>query len=546
MTHNVKFRKNISTFSLTMTGVTTIIGSGWLLGTQKIAEIAGPASLISWGIGALVALLVALFYIEMGSIYPSTGGIGYYSHITHGRFCGFLTSWINWLSIVAVAPIEALAVIQYLSKLNAHFALFYDATTRNLTGSGMIFALLLMLLFMLVNYWSVRLFIRFNNVFTLIKVAIPLMTIVALIHAGLHPQNFGHSLAEFMPNGFSSVLTSVVTCGVVMSFNGFQSPLNFSEEIANPKRMLPIAVVSSILIAFIMYLLLQMVFIGNVDPKLASQGWQHINFNSPYVALLLLANMHIMVVLLYADAVISPSVGGVAFIASSARILHSLSKENHIPAFFSKLHAIYHSPRRAIVASTLIGGIFVCLFKGWYNLVAVVSVLHIFSYLAAPIITIANRLKHQHFTDQNYKHFVMPFAHWLAVPLLFALSLLIFYSAWPLVLEMALLIIPGFFFYFYYEYKIYRGKGLSSALQGGVWLILHIACMAVITYLGNNAAGNSISIHTSLILIAVLSIITYVLGVHLCVSKEEYRHPVPGATNPHVSATPSDKQIAVK
>ena len=95
MEQTVDFKKNISTFSLTMTGVTTIIGSGWLLGTQKIAMLAGPASLISWLLGAFVALLVGLFYIEIGSAHPSAGGIGYYSHLTHGRFCGFLTSWIN-------------------------------------------------------------------------------------------------------------------------------------------------------------------------------------------------------------------------------------------------------------------------------------------------------------------------------------------------------------------------------------------------------------------------------------------------------------------
>src|SRR5207302_1522418 len=135
-------------------------------------------------------------------------------------------------------------------------------TSHNLTHGGMVFALILMVFFMFINYWSVQLFIRFNNFFTVIKVVIPLLTIGALAYSGLHMENFGHSLPEFMPNGFSSVFVSVVACGVVMSFNGFQSPLNFSEEISNPKRMLPIAVVSSILLAFVVYMLLQAVFIG--------------------------------------------------------------------------------------------------------------------------------------------------------------------------------------------------------------------------------------------------------------------------------------------
>src|SRR3990167_3815280 len=126
----VKFRKNISTFSLMMTGITAIIGSGWLLATQKIANMAGPAGILSWVVGACVALVVGLLFVEIGSAYPSAGGIGYYSNITHGRFCGFLTSWVNWLAIVTVAPIEAQGVTQYLSQLSPFFNTLYDVRSE--------------------------------------------------------------------------------------------------------------------------------------------------------------------------------------------------------------------------------------------------------------------------------------------------------------------------------------------------------------------------------------------------------------------------------
>lgn len=532
MTKNIKFQKTISTFSLTMTGVTTIIGSGWLLSTQKIAEIAGPASLLSWILGALVALIVGLYYVEIGSMNPSTGGIGYYSHLTHGRFCGFLTSWINWLSIVAVAPIEAQSIVQYLSQINGYFAAFYNVSTHELTHQGIVFALILMFLFMIINYWSVRLFIRFNNLFTIIKVLVPLLTIATLAYAGIHTENFGQSLPEFMPNGFSAVLVSIVSCGVIMSFNGFQSPLNFSEEISNPRRMLPIAVIGSIVIAFVVYLLLQAVFIGNLDPSLiTTQGWQALNFRSPYITLLLLANMHLMIIMVYAGAVISPAACGAAFTASSARILHSLSHEKHMPAFLSMLHPTYHSPRYAIIACTLVGCIFLFLFKGWYSLVAVISVLHIFSYLPAPIVTIANRLKHKRFLSQKkHHHFIMPLAHWLATPLLFVLSALIFYSSWPAEGEMALLIFPGLLFYFYYEYKTYRGVGFAQALKGAAWLIIHIIGISIITYLGNNTtAGNVIDTPTSMLLIAGLSLFTNIVGAYL----------------PYYQAEPSEDKVPV-
>lgn len=518
MEQTVNFKKNISTFSLTMTGVTTIIGSGWLLGTQKIAMLAGPASLVSWLLGALVALLVGLFYIEIGSAHPSAGGIGYYAHLTHGRFCGFLTSWINWLSIVAVPPIEAQSIVQYLSQLNPDFAHIYNVTTHNLTLPGMSFAVLLMLAFMYINYWSVQFFIRFNNFFTILKIVVPLLTIGCLTYNGLHAQNFGTNLHQFMPFGIKSILTSVVTCGVVMSFNGFQSPLTFSEEIKSPRTQLPIAVISSILFALVVYFLLQIVFIGSIDPARLVQGWANINYRSPYVDLLLLANMQIMVTLVYVGSVISPGVCGAAFLASSSRVLYSISHEKHLPPFLSQLHPVFKNPRNAIITCTLIGFIFLFLFKGWFELVAVISVMHLFSYLPAPIVTIAYRKKNPEILKAK-DQFIMPFGKIVAPILLFILSILLFYAKWPLTGEMLVLILPGLCFYFYYEYKTYHYNGFVKALKGASWLIYYIIGISLIAYAGDNPTlgQNFINPVESVVLLALLSLTAYIYGAFLAV-----------------------------
>ncbi len=518
---SVQFKKNISTFSLVMTGLTSIIGSGWLLGTQKIAELTGPASILSWVVGAIIALVVGMFYVEIGSAFPSAGGIGYYSHITHGRFCGFLTSWINWLSIVAVPPIESMSVIQYLSQINAKFMLLYTPANHSLSHIGIIAAVALMLVFMLVNYWSVQFFIRFNNIFTLIKMVVPILTIICLFYSGLHATNFGANMAGFMPYGVRSVMTSIITCGVVMSFNGFQAPLTFSEEINNPKKMLPIAVALSILIALILYVLLQIVFVGSLSPSELAQGWAHVNFRSPYIDLLMLANLQIMVTIIYAGSVISPGVCGTAFVASSSRIMYSLSHEKHLPSLLSKLNPVYHNPRNAIIACTLVGCIFLFIFKGWYELVAVISVLHIFSYLAAPIITIANRTKNKEVMKES-DQFKLKGAYILAPVLMFVLSILLFYAAWPLTGEMLILIIPGLLFFFYYERKYFKDEKFSSLFKGASWLIYYIIGISLIAYLGDNPKhGNLISVTTSMILLAVLSVAVYIYGAFFAVDKQK-------------------------
>jgi amino acid transporter len=516
----VHFRKNLSLFSLTMTGVTAIVGSGWLLGTQKIAEIAGPAGILSWILGAIVALLVGLFYVEIGSANPSAGGIGYYAHVTHGRFCGFLTSWINWLSVLAVAPIEAQGIVQYISQLSPKMMLLYSVQSHNLTAAGIVASIGFMFFFMFINYWSVKIFTRFNNFFTILKVIVPILTIIALIHIGLHRANFGYTYTEFMPGGLKSILISVVSCGVVMSFNGFQSPMTFSEEIKDPKRMLPIAVIASIMIALVLYVMLQIVFTGAVSPAMLTQGFAHVNLRSPYVDLLMMANLQIMVTIIYAGSVISPTACGAAFLASSSRILYSMADNKHMPVFLSVINPIYKNPRKAVVTSTIIGCLYLFLFRGWYHLVAVISVLHVFSYIAAPIITMANRIKHKEIL-KSAGQFILPGAKVLAPILLFILSTLLFYAAWPLTGEMLILIVPGLCFYFYYERKNSPDAHFLKSFKGASWLVLYILGISLITFLGDHSDStrNLISTPVSMVLLAILSGVIYVYGAFFCAEK---------------------------
>lgn len=515
------FKRNISLFSLTMTGVTTIIGSGWLLATQKIAQLAGPSAILAWCFGALIALLVGLFYVEIGSAHPSAGGIGYYSHVTHGRFCGFLTSWINWLSIVAVAPLEAQATIQYLSQMSPAMMHLFDMHSHNLSPIGIVIAIGFMLLFMLVNYWSVQFYVRFNNIFTIIKIAVPILTIVVLFAHGFHAQNFGHNEQTMMPGGVRAIFVSVIAGGVIMSFNGFQLPMNFSQEIKSPKKMLPIAIAGSIIFTLILYVLLEAVFIGSIDPaKIAQVGFAGLDFRSPYVDLLMLANLQIMVTLIYAGSAIAPGVCAVTFLASSSRILYALSDNKHLPPFFSVLHPKYRTPRNALVSCTIMGCLFLLLFKGWYQLVAVISAVHVFSYVAAPVITISNRIKHKEILKAK-DQFILRGAPILAPILLFILSCLLFYAAWPLSTEMLILILPGLCFYFYYEHIYHKDSPFLKSFKGASWLIFYMIGISVITFLGNRpyAAQNLINTETSMILLAVLSLGIYIYGAFFALER---------------------------
>ena len=114
--------RKLGTFALTMTGVGSIIGSGWLFGAWKAAKVAGPAAIFAWILGMAAILLIGLTYAELGAMFPLSGGAVRYAQYSHGSLAGFMAGWANWIAIVSVIPIEAEASVQYMSSWPWHWA----------------------------------------------------------------------------------------------------------------------------------------------------------------------------------------------------------------------------------------------------------------------------------------------------------------------------------------------------------------------------------------------------------------------------------------
>lgn len=64
----------ISLFSGIMLALNSLIGSGWLFGAGTAAKVAGPAAILSWILGAVIIIAIALTYVELGAMFPESGG----------------------------------------------------------------------------------------------------------------------------------------------------------------------------------------------------------------------------------------------------------------------------------------------------------------------------------------------------------------------------------------------------------------------------------------------------------------------------------------
>src|ERR671936_221638 len=148
-------RREIGFIGLLWASTGSIIGSGWLFGAQGALAAAGPAAIISWVIGALAIMLLALVHAELGGMYPGAGGTARFPHYAFGGAVGASFGWFSWLQAVTVAPIEVLATIQYGQHYSFASSWMKLSGGQNvLTGTGIVAAVVLMAIFTGINFLS--------------------------------------------------------------------------------------------------------------------------------------------------------------------------------------------------------------------------------------------------------------------------------------------------------------------------------------------------------------------------------------------------------
>jgi amino acid transporter len=379
--------KKLSLFSATAIGISAIVGSGWLFAGHLAAKEAGPLSIFSWFIGAGLALIIALLLAEIASIYQETGLLSRLFSLTHNHDYGFLIAAANWFVTIFLIPSEAAATIQYLAKSVpsiTNYIFFQD----QLTIYGTILVCILICIYGLLNYWGVNLLARINNIVTLVKLIAPAFVGIVIIFVSFHPINFTNFVANNGTSstyGVGSIFKAVVSSGIFYAFYGFSMIAVFAKELDNPKKNIPIALASSILICLAIYLILQVAFIGAVDPKIVASGWQSLHFSSPLVDLSILIGLNWLSLILYTTATISPSGSGIIYTASGSRMLYAMATDHQMPEIFNKLNPKFFVSRTSLVCTVVLSMALITIFNNWQQIVVVVTVFQLISCIAVPI-----------------------------------------------------------------------------------------------------------------------------------------------------------------
>ena len=382
-----RLRRDVGRTALLFASVGSVIGSGWLLGAMNATQIGGPAAIISWVVGAVAIMLLALIHAELGAMHPVNGGMARFPHYAFGSLVGYGMGWIYYLGSVTLAPVEVEAAIQYADKwINEGFGfhvMHQMGKSVILTAPGYAVAAVLMLLFTAVNLWGVSRLSRANTTIVWWKIAVPVLAIVVLIVTQFHGSNFSAG-GGFAPAGIKGILSAIATGGVVFAYLGFEQAIQFGGESRNPKRNIPFAVVGAMAIGAVVYILLDVAFVGALNPHDVAHGWAKLSFTNqfgPFAALATALGVGWLAVVLYVDAVLSPGGTGLIYTGSSARISYALARNHYIPASFGELDD-RGVPRLGILFAFAVGMIVFLPFPGWQKLVSFITSVSVIIYAA--------------------------------------------------------------------------------------------------------------------------------------------------------------------
>ncbi len=506
MTLNRRF----TPLSLLMLSINGMVGSAWLFAPLYAAKIAGAAAIIAWLVGGLATAVIALTFAEVSGLFPVAGGSAQIPQKSHGLFTSFMASWIAWLSALTMAPIEVQAILQYASTYFTSLV-YFDKGIPILTGIGMIWATILMLSFCIINIVSYKGLLRSNFLIFSFKVLVILLVIFVLINTSFHPANFSGMLTtSFSLSGWQTILTAVATGGIAFAFTGFKHGVELAGETKNQEVAIPLAVVGSVIGSLLLYIGLQIAFIGAISPDKLANGWSHLGFAGdvgPFAGLAAGLGIMWLVKLLYIDATVSPGGCGVVYVTSTARILYAMSQIGFLPRWLQYLNQ-QKFPVAAILVNFCLGMFLFLPLPGWQAMVSFLVSGMVISYAMGPIALLCMRLEMPH----EKRSFRLPAAKIICPIAFYFCNLLSYWCGWETLYKLGVALGIGLLFFIF---ACVRGRLSSSnlGLRSGMWMIPYLAGLLIISWLGAFGGKNIITFGWDFLVIGIFSLAILYLAV---------------------------------
>ncbi|WP_290819492.1 amino acid permease, partial [Halovivax sp.] len=363
MSSDTELAKELGLFSALAIGAGTMIGAGiFVLPATAAAEV-GPAAALAFVVAGFVALFTALSISELGTAFPKAGGGYYYINDALGPLFGSIAGWGNWLGL-------AFATAFYMIGFGSYAQIYLPIPDVLFLSGGQLAALVAALLFIALNYYGAKETGTVQVAIVAILIGVlTVFTVVGLFHFDVA------NLDPFFPaetGGYSALLPAAGL--VFVTYLGFAEINTVAEEMKNPGRNLPLAVIGSLLFVIVLYALVMLVVMG-ID------GYETVVEHDEQ-AVARLAEVMLggagLALLTFGGLLATASSANASILASS-RINFAMGRDRIISDWINEVHPRFATPYRSIALTGALILLFI-LYGDVETLAKAGSVLHLIVY----------------------------------------------------------------------------------------------------------------------------------------------------------------------
>ena len=425
MSDDEELAKDLGLVSAMTIGMGTMIGAGIFVLPGIAAQRAGPIVVLSFIIGGFIAVFNALSVSELGTAMPKAGGAYYFINRSLGPVFGSISGLGDWLGLAFASAFYVIGFGQYLGELlQLPSVLFLNSVQVGAVLAG--------ILFVGVNYIGAK---ETGGIQTIIvTILLAILTVFAVV--GWFSFDWGTVTGDggLTPLGTAEILPA--TGLVFVSYLGYAKIATVAEELKNPGRNLPIAIVGSVVIVTVIYTILVTLMIGIVP-------WPDLDLDAPvaqaaelaFPAAIAGAAATIMTV----AALLATASSANASILASARINFAMGRDRIVTDWLNEIHPRFATPYRSILVTGLMIVAFVAVLGRDVGLLAeAASVLHLIVFALLNLAVIVFRETDAPGYDPDFEVPLYPIVPILGATL--SIGLIAFMEFWPQVIAVGFVV----------------------------------------------------------------------------------------------------------
>ena len=417
-------------------GVGVMIGAGIFILPSHALGNAGPAAILSYLLAAVIAMISAASTAEVSTGMPKSGGLYYFISRALGSFWGTIAGVALWLSL-------AIAVAFYLQGFGEYLARILPFQANHI-----LIGFITGIIFIAINYRGVK---ESGSTQNIITGSLVLILLVFFILGIFYVDT--SNLTPFFPFGPMEIFP--VTALVFVSFIGFGEIAAVAEEVQDPGKNMPRALLGAVIIPTTIYVAVLVVAAGLIPFE------EIIGIEAPIVEAARMFSGGIGALVITFAALLATASSANASILASSRIGFAMGRDDILPGLFNDVHEKYYTPYKAILITGAIT-IFLVLTADVESLSKAAGVLTLISYALVNISLIVLRLR----PPEDYRpSFLCPGYPYLQILGAISSIAVIFLAEPAAQITTLVLIAISVIWYYTYGKKRSQVKGISTEID---------------------------------------------------------------------------------